>query len=82
MAALAALGPGEQVDFVFLKEQLGLSDGNLSAHLSVLEKHGYVAVAKTFAGKKPRTLYNLTPAGSQAFDEHVDWLEKVIRRAE
>lgn len=79
-ATLAGLRPGEQVDFGFLKKQLGLSDGNLSAHLTVLERHGYIDVAKTFAGKKPRTLCSLTPAGRQAFGEHIDWLETIIKQ--
>ena len=37
MAALCQLKPDERVDFSYLKDNLGLTDGNLGAHLSTLE---------------------------------------------
>ena len=42
----------ESADFVFLKNMTGLTWGNLSTHLSKLETAGYVALHKTFQGKK------------------------------
>ena len=41
MAALGGLAHREQVDFSYLKEKLGLTDGNLGAHLRALEEAGY-----------------------------------------
>jgi len=50
-------------DFSFLLETLGMTKGNLSAHMSRLEELGYVQVTKKFLGKVPNTSYRLTPQG-------------------
>ena len=42
----------ESADFVFLRNQTGLTDGNLSSHLNKLESVGYVEIEKKFKGKR------------------------------
>lgn len=69
----------EEADFHHLKDKLDLTDGNLSTHLSLLEKEKYVRIRKTFSGKKPKTLCSITDRGRRAFLEHVDTLEKIIK---
>lgn len=78
MTVLTSLGT---VDFRTLKSQLGLTDGNLGAHLRVLEDAGYVEVAKGYGGRKPRTTCRMTPAGRRAFTKYLEGLESVIRLA-
>jgi DNA-binding MarR family transcriptional regulator len=78
MASLVALAPGEQVDFVYLRGLLRLSDGNLGAHLAKLEEAGYVKMEKTFVAKKPRTFLAATEKGREAFGEHVKALKAII----
>lgn len=78
MSALGRLGPREQVDFTFLKTKLALTDGNLGAHLLTLEQAGYIAVAKTFVARKPKTFVALTSAGRRAFDGHVAALTSIL----
>jgi hypothetical protein len=39
-------------DYAFLKNQTGLSFGNLSTHIYKLEDTGYISVAKWIKGKK------------------------------
>jgi DNA-binding HxlR family transcriptional regulator len=78
MSFLIGLG---EADFNCLKSELGVSDGNLSTHLTVLEESGYVGVVKEFIGKKPRTTYSPTPAGRRAFEEYVAALEAFVRTA-
>jgi DNA-binding MarR family transcriptional regulator len=82
MASLIALDPGEQVDFVYLRKILNLTDGNLGAHLAKLENAGYVKMEKTFITRKPRTFINVTGKGRDAFAEHIDALEKIIQGKE
>jgi DNA-binding MarR family transcriptional regulator len=60
----------ESADFLFLRNQTGMTDGNLSSHLARLEKAGYLQVQKEFVGKKPRTMLELTITGRQAFDAY------------
>lgn len=79
MSSLVALEPGEQVDFVYLRKILNLTDGNLGAHLAKLEAAGYVKIEKTFIARKPRTFINATGKGRDAFNEHITALEKIIQ---
>jgi DNA-binding MarR family transcriptional regulator len=67
---MALLYVVESADFLFLRNQTGMTDGNLSSHLSKLEKAGYVQVKKEFVGKKPHTMLELTPEGRWAFDAY------------
>lgn len=78
MASLVTLDPGEQVDFVYLRKILNLTDGNLGAHLAKLENAGYVKMEKTFIARKPRTCINATGKGRDAFDENIAALKKII----
>ena len=78
MATLAALRTDESVEFTFLRGMLGLTDGNLGAHLRRLEEAGYVHLDKTFVDRKPRTYAALTPRGRSAFRDHVDALKGIL----
>jgi DNA-binding transcriptional ArsR family regulator len=79
MSTLLALG---EADFKLLKETLGLSDGNLSTHLSLLEERGYVEVRKEFRGKRPHTSAVPTESGRRAFAEYLAALERIIKAAQ
>ncbi|MHC4574748.1 MAG: winged helix-turn-helix domain-containing protein [Planctomycetota bacterium] len=79
MSSLAALNPGEQVDFVHLRKILNLTDGNLGAHLTKLEDAGYIKIEKTFIARKPRTFISVTGKGRDAFDEHVAAIQKIMQ---
>jgi DNA-binding MarR family transcriptional regulator len=79
MAALTALEPANEVDFTYLRDLLQLTDGNLGAHLRKLEEAGYIAVTKTYVGRKPCTFVGATAAGRQAFQEHVAALQAILR---
>lgn len=81
MASLHALRGGARLDFAELKALLGVTDGNLGAHLTTLETAGYVGIEKTFVGRKPRTRVALTPAGRRAFENHVRYLRDIIHAA-
>jgi DNA-binding MarR family transcriptional regulator len=82
MASLVALEPGTEVGFTYLADLLGLTDGNLGAHLRKLEEAGYVKIAKTFIDKKPHTYIAATDTGRQAFAEHVAALEAILRQGQ
>lgn len=79
MAALSSLDPKEQVDFSFLKEKLGLTDGNLGAHLRVLEEANYVLVEKTFVARRPKTFLSPSATGRKAFAAHVAALQSILK---
>jgi DNA-binding MarR family transcriptional regulator len=79
MASLAALTPGDQVEFTWLRDRLELTDGNLGAHLLKLEEAGYIKVDKRFVARKPKTYVALSNKGRGAFEEHVAALESILR---
>jgi DNA-binding transcriptional ArsR family regulator len=64
-----------------LKSLCGLTDGNLSRHLQVLEEAKLVDVVKTFEGKRPLTTCRLTPAGREKFLDYIAVLERVVKEA-
>ncbi|MFW9985729.1 MAG: winged helix-turn-helix domain-containing protein [Candidatus Odinarchaeota archaeon] len=60
----------DSANFLFLKRQTGLSDGNLSSHITKLENAGYVEIIKKFVNRKPLTVIQLTKVGREAFREY------------
>ncbi|MRR33028.1 transcriptional regulator [bacterium] len=79
LAVMALLYVVESADFTFLMNQTGLTWGNLSTHLTRLEEAGYVAVEKSFKGKRPNTALRLTPQGRTAFHEYVGKMKQVLK---
>ncbi len=71
----------EELDFNGLKSKLGLTDGNLGAHLRVLEDAGYIELVKGFVGRRPHTTCRITEHGREAFREYLKQLETVIQMA-
>ncbi|WP_029029968.1 transcriptional regulator [Salinarimonas rosea] len=67
--------------FADLKRLCGLTDGNLSRHLAVLDEADLVAVTKRFEKKRPLTTIRLTPAGRRRFLAYLGELERVLRDA-
>lgn len=79
MAALCHLDGQGQVDFAFLKTRLGLTDGNLGAHLLTLEQAGYIHVEKAFVARRPKTYVAATAVGRDAFARHVAALQAILQ---
>jgi len=79
MAALTMLKPNQEVDFIYLRDMLDVTDGNLGAHLLKLEDAGYIAVKKIFVERKPRTFVAATVAGREVFKAHVEALEAILK---
>jgi len=69
-AILAILLAVEEADFTYLRAQTGLTQGNLSAHLSKLEAAGLITVDKSFDGKRPKTTLQITPEGEEKLLAH------------
>jgi DNA-binding MarR family transcriptional regulator len=80
LGVMSILMASEEADFNYLKDKLKLTDGNLSSHLSLLEKEQYIKIKKKFVKKKPKTLCRMTEKGRLAFQEYLENLEKIIRQ--
>jgi DNA-binding MarR family transcriptional regulator len=79
LGIVSALSVNESLTFTELKESLDTTDGNLSVHARKLEEAGYLACAKSFAGRIPRTDYRLTAAGRRALERYLDRMEALIQ---
>lgn len=75
------VGQARGLPFGDLKRLCGLTDGNLSRHLQVLEESGLVIIDKGYDGKRPLTTCRLTAAGRQRFLDYLAVLERVVRDA-
>lgn len=81
LAVLSLLSTVDQSDFKWLRERTQSTDGNLGANLARLEEARYIAVTKKFIGRKPASLYRLTPAGRKALAAYVAALRKLLGEA-
>jgi DNA-binding MarR family transcriptional regulator len=64
-----------------LKDLCGLTDGNLSRHLQVLQEAGLVEISKGFEHNRPQTVCAITPEGRRRYLEYLTVLEQVVRDA-
>jgi DNA-binding MarR family transcriptional regulator len=74
--AILAATPG--ADFLYLQRETGLTKGNLTIHLSKLEKAGYIHIKKTYRGKVPLTLCSITNEGRETFVSYRAQLKQFI----
>lgn len=82
LSIMSVLAVAPEMSFNELKSTLGLSDGNLSAHATSLQRAGYIEIAKTFKGRRPHTTMRLTAKGQQAFQGYVETLRKIIDKGD
>jgi DNA-binding MarR family transcriptional regulator len=81
LGIMTILNSASKVNFIYLREKLDVTDGNLSSHMEKLEKAGYVKVKKSFIDKKPNTIYSITEKGKKAFRGYLQHLEKIIEES-
>jgi DNA-binding HxlR family transcriptional regulator len=72
LGIMAYLSGADTADFNTLKTRLQTTDVNLSVHLRKLEEAGFVAVTKSFIGRKPLTQASLTEDGRGALVAYLD----------
>lgn len=72
-------GNEEGASFTQLLEATGASNGNLSSHLRTLEDNEYIEVRKFFEGRRPKSIYLITPKGLDVFLEYLDALHRFLQ---
>jgi DNA-binding MarR family transcriptional regulator len=81
LAVMSLLAVVDEGDFKWLRQKTGSTDGNLGANLAKLEEVRYIKAKKRFLGKKPNTIYKLTPEGRKAFVTYIQDLKKLLASA-
>ena len=78
LAIMTLLATRVRWTFQDLKEELGMSDGNLITHLRTLHRLGLVAFTKEMKDR-PQTSYSLTGRGRAAFQDYLHVLEQIVK---
>ena len=79
LGIMSALATNEELTFNELKALFDVSDGNLGAHARKLEEAGYVACAKSFEARRPKSRYRITQVGRKALLKYLEHIEAVIK---
>lgn len=79
---MAQLYVVEKADFLFIMRQTGMTQGNVSGHLSKLETAKYIKVKKGYIGKRPQTMLSLTEKGREAFKKYILTMKGIIEEFE
>jgi DNA-binding MarR family transcriptional regulator len=80
LAVMSLLISVDLAEFTFLKEKTNSTAGNLSVQIDKLSEAGYIAVEKSFKGKKTLTTCKVTKKGIKAFEEYVNTLKQYINK--
>lgn len=80
LGILTIAAEAQRAEFGYLREALGLTPGNLSKHLTVLEEAGMIQVEKGYAGRRPRTWVRITRQGRTALTAELAALTELLRR--
>ncbi len=78
LGIMSILAAQEKIDFVELKDRLGLTDGNLSSHTALLERNKLLTVKKTFLNKKPKTTLRITRKGRETLRGYLKLLTTIL----
>ena len=78
LGLMSVLAARRAATFTELKALLDLTDGNLSVHLRILEKSGYVEIEKKFVERKPQTAVRISRKGRIAFEHYLSVLGEIV----
>lgn len=79
LGIVSSLAVNGSLTFTDLRDLLGITDGNLSAHARRLEEAGYLVCKKSFDGRTPKTEYGLTETGRRELEAYLDHMEAIIQ---
>jgi DNA-binding MarR family transcriptional regulator len=82
LGILSVLSESRRADFVYLKAQLQLTDGNLGRHLEILADDGLITITKGYEGRRPRTWAEITKAGDGALAAQMAAMKQLVKRFE
>lgn len=78
LAAMGLLASASRIEFAYLRDQLELSDSDLSKQLKVLLDAGYVTSKRTGKGKTRASWFSITSTGRAALDRHAAALRRLL----
>lgn len=80
LGVLTIAAETKRVEFGYLREALGLTAGNLSRHITVLEEAGLIDVQKGYDGRRPKTWVHINAAGRTALAKEMAALRALVAK--
>jgi len=81
LAAMGLLAAASRAEFSYLRDELELSDSDLSKQLKVLTDAGYVTSKRTGKGKTRASWFSITKDGAAALKRHAAALQELLEPA-
>lgn len=78
LGAMSLLIKMKNASFVWLKQELNATQGNLSIQLNKLKEAEYISIEKRFEGNYPLTEIKITQTGVKAFEDHIQNLKEYL----
>lgn len=79
LGVMTILTEVSRAEFKVVQDTLGVTAGNLSSHLRILENAGYVHIDKGYEVRRPRTWVSATQAGRHAFMREMTTLNEIVQ---
>jgi DNA-binding MarR family transcriptional regulator len=78
LGLLSVLAEVDEAEFVYLRQVLELSDGNLNRHLAVLAEAGFITSGRVRSTGRARTWVRITPDGRRALRQELAELRRIV----
>ena len=69
-----------EADFTGIRDELKISDGQLSQQLAKLSDLGLIEVNRSLFGKKSRTVVRLSQAGATVLSRYMQDMQKLLKQ--
>ena len=78
LAVMGLLASASRIEFAYLRDQLNVTDSDLSKQLRVLLDAGYLTSKRTGKGPTRASWFSITPSGRVALDNHAAALRSLL----
>ncbi len=78
LSIMSLLMTAEEIDFNYIREVTGATNGNISVQIKKLQEAGYIEVKKSFKNNYQHTALYKTGKGIAAFEKYVEDLRNYI----
>ena len=79
LSIIALLVSRGNASFIYIRDKIKATDGNLSIQLKKLEAANFISSTKKFVNRKPLSTYSITSFGRKAFSKYIERIESLIR---
>jgi DNA-binding MarR family transcriptional regulator len=82
LRVMALLSRNRTAPFVWVRDTLGLTDGNLGSHMARLAEAGYASSTRVLTRSGFQVWLRITPAGDDAYQSYLSSLRSYLEPSE